>query len=182
MLRGVGPHKPVPVVRLRKVLEALGYTGVATVLQTGNAVFGSLEKDEAKMVKRIEAALAGEFGFELPVVVRTREQLAAAIRKNPLPGADDDPSRFLVTFLSGLPDRKKLAAIDPAAHLPDEFRVIGREIYARFPNGIARSKLAVKLSSLKLGVTPTARNWNTVRKLLEPADRGAQRLGGKPKQ
>jgi uncharacterized protein (DUF1697 family) len=55
--------------------------------------------------------------------------------------------------------------------LPDEFRVLGREIYARFPNGVGNSKLAVALGRLRLGVTLTARNWNTVKKLLDLADR-----------
>ncbi len=79
-------------------------------------------------MKQIETALAREFGFDVTLVVRTRDELAAAIRKSPLAGAEEDPSRFLVTFLAGVPDRKQLAAIDPAAHLPDEFRLTGREI------------------------------------------------------
>jgi uncharacterized protein (DUF1697 family) len=170
LLRGVGPNKPVPTARLRSALEALGYAEVATVLATGNAAFTTGEKNEAKMVRRIEAALAREFGFELRVVVRTRDELAAVIRDNPLRGAEDDPSRFLVTFLSGIPDPKQLDALDPASFLPEQFHVAGRDIYARHPNGIGRSKLAMKLSSLKLGATPTARNWNTVKKLLALAD------------
>ena len=55
--------------------------------------------------------------------------------------------------------------------VPDEFRVVGREIYARFPNGLRDSKLATVLGGARLGVTPTGRNWNTVKKILELADR-----------
>ncbi len=173
LLRGinVGGNKKVPMARLRELMEGLGYTDVATLLQSGNAVFTSKEKSPAKVVKQLEAAIAGEFGFEVSVVLRTRDELAAAIQANPLPGAEEAPSWFLVTFLSDVPDPKRLAAIDPAAYLPDEFRLVGREIYARFPKGIGTSKLATVLGGLKLGVTPTARNWNTVTKLLELADR-----------
>ncbi|WP_257462723.1 DUF1697 domain-containing protein [Archangium lipolyticum] len=173
LLRGinVGGNKKVPMARLRELLEGLGYTDVATLLQSGNAVFTSKEKNPAQIVKRIESAIAGEFGFEVSVVIRTRDELAAVIKANPLPGAEDAPSQFLVTFLSDVPDPKRLKEIDPAAYLPDEFRVVGREIYARFPNGMRDSKLANALGSLRLGVTPTARNWNTVTKLLELADR-----------
>ncbi len=173
LLRGinVGGNKKVPMARLRELLEGLGYTDVATLLQSGNAVFTSKEKKPALLARRIEAALAEEFGFEVPVLVRTRDELAAAIQANPLPGAEEAPSQFLVTFLSDVPDPQRLQALDPAADLPDEFRVVGREIYARFPNGIRDSKLAVVLGGTRLGVTPTARNWSTVTKLLELADR-----------
>lgn len=173
LLRGinVGGNKKVPMARLRELLQGLGYTDVATLLQSGNAVFTSQEKNPAQLVNRIEAAIAGEFGFEVAVVVRTRDELAAVIKANPLPGAEEAPSQFLVTFLSDVPEPKRLQEINPAAYLPDEFRVVGREIYARFPNGIGDSKLATVLSGPRLGVTPTARNWSTVTKLLELADR-----------
>lgn len=172
LLRGinVGGNKKVPMAQLRALMEGLGYTGVATLLQSGNAVFTCKEKSPAKVVKQLEAAIAQEFGFEVAVVLRTRDELAAVIQANPLAGAEDAPSQFLVTFLSDVPDPKKLAAIEPMAYLPDEFRVVGREIYARFPNGIRDSKLATVLGGPRLGVTPTARNWNTVLKLLELAD------------
>jgi uncharacterized protein (DUF1697 family) len=53
---------------------------------------------------------------------------------------------------------------------PEEVRVDGREVYAWHPNGIQRSELTKSLTDRKLGVTATARNWNTVTKLLEMAD------------
>jgi len=173
LLRGinVGGNKKVPMARLRELMEGLGYTDVATLLQSGNAVFTSKEKSPAKLVKQLEAAIAQEFGFEVAVIVRTRDELAAAIQANPLPGAEEAPSQFLVTFLSDVPDPKRLQQIDAAAYLPDEFRVVGREIYARFPNGLRDSKLATVLGGARLGVTPTARNWSTVTKLLALADR-----------
>jgi uncharacterized protein (DUF1697 family) len=171
LLRGinVGGNKKVPMAQLRKLLEGLGFTDVATLLQSGNAVFTSKEKNPKKLAGQIEAALATEFGFEVAVIVRTRDELAAAIKANPLSGAEEAPSRFVVMFLSDLPDQKRLKEIDPAAYLPDEFRVAGREIYARFAQGIGDSKLATVLGGSRLGVTPTARNWNTVLKLLELA-------------
>jgi uncharacterized protein (DUF1697 family) len=173
LLRGinVGGNKKVPMAQLRKVMEGLGYTDVATLLQSGNAVFTSKEKRPAKVIQQLEAAIEQEFGFPVPIVLRTRDELAAIIQANPYPDAAEAPSRFLVTFLSEEPDPTRLQQIDPAAYLPDEFRAAGREIYARFPNGIGNSKLAAVLGGPRLGVTPTGRNWNTVLKLLELADR-----------
>ncbi len=172
LLRGinVGGNKKVPMARLREVMEGLGYTGVATLLQSGNAVFTSKEKNPAKVIQQLEAAIADAFGFEVAVILRTRDELAAVIAANPLSGAEEAPSQFLVMFLSDVPDAKRLARIDPAEYLPDEFRAVGRELYARFPNGMGRSKLATVLGGTRLGVTPTGRNWSTVTKLLELAD------------
>ena len=172
-LRGinVGGHKKVPMATLRGLLEGLGYTEVATLLQSGNAVFTSKERSTAAASQRIEAALVAELGFSVAVVVRTRDELAAAITANPFGGSPGDPSRFLVLFLSAPPDPARLREIDEAAFLPDEFRVVGREIYARLPEGIADSKLVQILGGKHLGVTATARNWNTVTKLLALADR-----------
>lgn len=172
LLRGinVGGNKKVPMAQLKALLEGLGYCEVSTLLQSGNAVFTTKAKKPTLVVKEIEAAISKELGFDVAVVIRTRDELAEAIKANPLKGAEDAPSQFLVTFLSDVPDPKKLAAIDPEAYAPDEFKVVGLQIYARFPNGIHQSKLAVVLMGKKLGVTPTARNWNTVTKLLQLAD------------
>jgi uncharacterized protein (DUF1697 family) len=151
-------------------MEGLGHRDVATLLQSGNAVFTSSEKRPARLVGQLEAAIASAFGFEVQVVVRTRDELAEVIDANPLAGATAQPSQFLVTFLSDAPAPGPLAKIDPGAYLPDVFHARGREIYAHFPNGIRDSKLAVALGNLRLGVTATARNWNTVTKLLALAD------------
>ena len=50
---------------------------------------------------------------------------------------------------------------------PDEFAVSGREIYLRYPNGVARSRLTNAYFDSRLGTTSTARNWKTVLKLIE---------------
>lgn len=172
LLRGinVGGKKKVPMARLREVLEGLGFTDVATLLQSGNAVFGARERSAAKVTRQLEAALAEALGFEVQVVLRTREELARAVAQNPLPGADEAPSRFLVLFLAAPPDPARLEALDVEAYRPDELRVVGRELYARFPGGLGRSKLAAVLAGPRLGVTATGRNWATVKKLLALAE------------
>lgn len=171
LLRGinVGGNKMVSMSRLRELLEGLGYTSVATLLQSGNAVFTAKDKNAVRVGQQIEAVIRKEFGFDVLVVIRSRDELASAIEANPLRGADEEPSKFLVTFLAGAVDPKVIG--DPAVYRPDEFRIAGLEIYARFPNGAGRSKLAAVLAGPRLGATATARNWNTVRKLLELADR-----------
>jgi len=167
-LRGVnvGGNKLVPMARLRALLLAMGFSGVATLLQRGNAVFSAKQQSAAKLGQQIEKAIEREFGFSVGVVMRTSAQLRAVLDANPLQVPADAGSRCLITFLSGPPDTSVLHALDPSAFIPDEFRHAGQEIYAHFPNGIGTSKLAAALGSARLGVTATARNLNTVTKLL----------------
>jgi uncharacterized protein (DUF1697 family) len=104
------------------------------------------------------------------VVVRTRDELADVVARDPLGEVADDPRRYQVSFLSGMPDAAVIRELEAQDVAPERFVVSGREIYAWYPSGIQRSPLARLLSDDRLGVTATARNWNTVTKLLALAD------------
>jgi len=173
LLRGinVGGNKLVPMSRLRALLETMRFTDVATLMQSGNAVFSAKPQSAAKLGEKIEKQIEREFGFSVGVVMRTSAQLAVVLEANPLRVPADAGSRCLVTFLSGVPDKSVLDALDASTFAPDEFRQAGQEIYGYFPNGIGTSKLAAALAAARLGVTATARNLNTVTKLLALAER-----------
>lgn len=171
LLRGinVGGHAKVAMADLRRVVTGLGYDGVRTHLQSGNVVV-TTAKSSATVAREMERAIAAELGVEPRVLVRSRDELAEAIERNPLPEAAGDGSRFFVTFLAAPPDAEALGTIDPGDFEPDTFRVSGQEIYLHCPGGIHDSKLAKALSEKRLGVVATTRNWNTVTKLLAIAD------------
>lgn len=104
------------------------------------------------------------------MLVRTRDELAAVVERDPLGDVADDPKRYQVSFLSARPARaveRELAAADLA---PERVVVSGREIYAWHPGGLQRSRLAALLTDRRLGVAATARNWNTVTALLALAE------------
>lgn len=170
LLRGInlGPHKRVSMAELRDLLTRLGYGDVRTHLQSGNVVLTSnvsAERLQRELEQQIEAGL----GVDTSVVVRTRDELAGVVARDPLAGVVDDFARYQVSFLSAEPDPEwasQLAAVDVA---PERFVLSGREIYAWHPDGVRRSRLAKLISEPRLGVTATARNWNTVTKLLELA-------------
>ena len=125
--------------------------------------------EPAALERRAATLLSERFGFEVPVVVRTRRELAAVVKANPLGDVADNPKRYQVSFLSAKPDPAVVRAMQAA--VGDE-RVVahGRQIYAWHPDGVARSKLWNALAEPKgLGVTATARNWTTVITLLEMA-------------
>lgn len=176
LLRGinVGGHARFPMDRQRELMRGLGYRDVTVHLQTGNIVLADPGTPPDETARRTEERIAAELGFPVPVMVRTREELAATVAANPYPRAAAEPKTLHVVFLSGEPaDTARLDAIDPADHAPDRFQLAGREIYLWCPEGVGRSRLAAKITGIRLpGVTATARNWNTVTKLLALADRG----------
>lgn len=169
LLRGVnvGGRTTLPMAELRALLTDLGYTDVRTLLQSGNAVLSAEQSAPADVARAIEAALAATYERDIKVMVRTADELRAVIDANPLEVGH--PSRFLVTFYAEPVDTAALAGIATDAHPPDDMAVGEREIYFNLPRGIAASKLPL-LVDRALKISGTARNWNTVTKLLALAD------------
>ncbi|WKX69747.1 DUF1697 domain-containing protein [Streptomyces sp. XD-27] len=173
LLRGinVGGHRKFSMAEQRDLMRALGYERVTVHLQTGNIVLADPGTPPEETVRAIEERTAADLGFRVSAMVRTREELAAVVAANPYPQAAAEPKTLHVVFLSDVPaDTAPLDELDMASFAPDRFRLVGREIYLWCPNGVGRSKLAAKINGMRLGVTVTARNWNTVTKLLALAD------------
>jgi uncharacterized protein (DUF1697 family) len=154
---------------LRELLQRLGFGDVRTLLQSGNVVLTSDTPPEV-VTQEIEREIEAKLGLRVEVIVRTRDELAAVIELNPLAEVADDPKRYQVSFLSAEPEAAAIAAIAAADVAPERFVHSGRELYAWHPGGIQRSRLVKLISDKRLGVTATARNWNTVTKLLTLAD------------
>ena len=153
---------------LRGALEDAGFDDVRTYLQSGNVVLSSPAK-AADVARKVERAIAKDFGLEVAVVTRTRAQLAKVVAQNPLRTVAKSPKRYQVSFLDAKPSREVVRRIEETAAPGERVVVAGREVYAWHPDTIARSKLWALLAGQNLGVTATARNWTTVEKLLELA-------------
>jgi len=154
---------------LREALEEAGYEDVATYVQSGNVVLSSSDS-ATKVARAVERLVEKEFGLKIPVVVRTRAQLAKVVERDPLAKVAKDPKRYQVSFLEKKPSAELVRKLEEAAAPTERVVAEGREIYAWHPEGVARSKLWAMLAGKGLGVTATARNWTTVTKLLELAD------------
>jgi len=167
LLRGInlGPNRRVSMPELRELLTGLGYDDVRTLLQSGNIVL-STRKQPASLEKALSKEIADGLGVETAVIVRTRDELADVVANDPLADIADDGKRHTVYFLSAEPATKVVRELSAADHSPEAFAARGRELYTWHPDGIQRSPLVRKLSDKTLGVTYTARNWNTVTKLL----------------
>jgi uncharacterized protein (DUF1697 family) len=173
-LRGinVGGRATIAMAELREIIAEAGYTDASTLLNSGNAIFTAEGRQGAAAVARtLEGAIEARFGRAVPCLVRTDKELAAIIAHDPFRGVATDPARYMVTFLSAQPDPAKLAAIDPAAYLPEQFAARGREIYLWCPNGLRETAFGNVFFEKKLAVVATARNWNTVTKALAAAQR-----------
>jgi len=171
LLRGInlGPRNRIAMPELRRLLESAGFDDVRTYVQSGNIVLSTRRQPE-RTAAACEKLIEAELGLDIPVVVRTRDELAEIVRRNPLGDVADNPKRYQVSFLDGEPDPKAIEKLAAAAAGGERVEAIGREIYAWHPDGIARSKMWAALAGKGLGVKATARNWTTVTALLEMAE------------
>ena len=167
LLRGIniGPHNRIPMAELRALLTQDGFGDVTTHLQSGNVALSHTGSPEAA-ARRCEVLIKERFGLEIRSVVRTHAELEAVVSGDPLPEAAAIPKGYQVTFLEAAADPGIVARLAAVATPEERFAVIGREIYAWHPEGIARSRLALLLSGPGLKVTAPARDWTTVTALL----------------
>jgi uncharacterized protein (DUF1697 family) len=165
----VGSTGKLPMAAFRKMLEDLGYRNVETYIQSGNAVVDA-KGSSAAVGKAVSAGLQKLMGSAVPVIVRTHEDLGRAIAANPFATeAAADGARVHVAFLSGVPaatNGKGLEVIvtkNPTRR--DRYHLAGHTLYLHLPDGAAETKFTAQALDKILGVTATARNWNTVLKL-----------------
>ncbi|MFJ3162787.1 DUF1697 domain-containing protein [Streptomyces kanasensis] len=172
LLRGVnvGGSRKVPMADLRALLTDLGHGEVRTHLQSGNAVFTTGPgADEDTLAAELRQALAERFGFPVDCLVRGAPYLRAIVDACPFPADALEGRQLHVTYLDVPATADRFAAVDPAAHLPEEYRLGDRALYLYTPEGLGRSALADALArpALLRGIVATTRNWNTVRKLAD---------------
>ena len=184
MLRGinVGGRNKVPMAELRRVVTALGHTGVTTYIQTGNVLFSTAGTSTAELASALESAIADAFGIWASVVVLTRDELAKVLQDNPY--ADEpNPKLVHVVFLAAEPSKElldRIAAAESAAAAKgarDTVTAIGTALFLRTPDGYGNSELAQSVFRIisppakqKAALAATARNWATATKLLSLCD------------
>jgi uncharacterized protein (DUF1697 family) len=169
LLRGinVSGHKIIRMEALRVCFEGLGCRGVQTYVQSGNVVFEAVEQEAARYADDISNRIQTDFGFPVPVLLRTSEELRRIIDGNPLLKQPKiDPSKLHVTFLSTTAPKSAQEDLKGLAAKEEQFHIQGREIYLYCPNGYGRTKLSNTAIEKKLGAKATTRNWKTVQALL----------------
>ena len=174
MLRGVNlvSHNRIKMDALRTLYESLGLRDAETYVASGNVVFRTKAQSLTALAKRIESAIERDFGFRPRVILRTTSELRDAIARNPFRTRRGiEPNKLLVMFLESHPAAEALEQVLKIKADPEEMHIHGREVYIYFPNGMARPKLSWVTVEKKLKIAGTGRNWNSVTKLLEIAER-----------
>lgn len=168
LLRGINltGHRAVRMAELRALFEELGYEQPRTLLQSGNVVFRSRERDAAKLARRLETETEKRLGVRTRYLLRSAAEWQAIVAANPFPdAARTDPARYLVMALTGPAEDAAVEALRRANPGKERIKAIGRELYVVYPDGVGVSKLNAYLVDRHLGCVSTARNWNTVLKL-----------------
>lgn len=157
------------MVDLKRVYESLGLSNVVTYIQSGNVVFDSNNNDVFELKVQLEKGIEDAFGFSVPVEIRTHDELKQILDNHPFDPqqVEADKKRFLVTFLSKIPDPIRVESLQPFVQEEESLIVKGREVYLHCPESYGKSKLSNNLLEKKLRVSATTRNWKTVTKLLE---------------
>ena len=171
LLRGVNLVRTnrIAMAELRAALEEAGFGDVRTYLQSGNVVLSG-KKSPERVADEVSALIKKRFGFNIAVVVRSRDDLAEVVRRNPLHKEATDAKRYLVTFMSSAPPAELLERLRASAGPREVLAVKGREVYSWHPEGVGRSPLWERLAARVPGITATTRNWATVTTLLSMVD------------
>ena len=130
LLRGVnvGKNNSLPMAELRGLLTGLGRIGVATSIQSGNAVFGSALAPSA-LTTAVERALAEAMGRPIATTLRTRAQPSAVVAGCPWPELAAHPAKLCATFLGSQPTDVELAPLATRSWEPERFAVGDRLLY-----------------------------------------------------
>ena len=165
LLKGVnvGGHKKMPMAELRELLTNSGFQNVKTYIQSGNVVFHSSEKPmelELKIQKQINA----QFGFEVPVIVKTSKELQTIFDACPFSKEKINTSYFIV--LSKKPEADLLKEVNKMSYENEEVVIKDDCLYFYSSKGFGKTKFNMNTYERKLKLFGTARNYNTMLKLL----------------
>ncbi|WP_127583455.1 DUF1697 domain-containing protein [Paenibacillus koleovorans] len=175
LLRGVnvGGNNKLKMADLKRSLESIGFKRVQTYIQSGNVLFESdeshLPKEDARSLEaRMEEHIRTEYGITTRVILRSADEWERIVTACPFDEEAIAAAHSLhVTLLGGSPTERELELLRSVEGLGDDYRLIGLELYVLYGKSVLDSKLSVVLQKFK---TPSsARNWNTMQKLLEMA-------------
>lgn len=162
----VGGKNRLRMADLTDLLADLGLRHIQTYIQSGNVLFQSEDPDLAHLADQISRLVGERCGFIPSVLLLTAQALTEAAAQNPFPAGEAEPKSLHLFFLASAPTAPDLAALESIKTATEQFRLVGNVFYLYAPDGVGRSKLAANVEKL-LGVEATARNWNTVSKLVE---------------
>jgi len=168
ILRGinVGGKRKILMADLKSLCKKLGWKEVSTYIQSGNIIFQS-DVGSIQLEEELAVAISDQYGYDVPVIVRTKEELQNAIRQNPFYDAAEDISKLHLTFLKERPKEENVHQTETYNYEPDQFVIDNQDVFISCEGKYHESKLTNGFFEKKLKVGATTRNWKTVLKLAE---------------
>jgi len=154
----------LPMKNLTKILEDMGCQEIKTYIQSGNIIFKISQNQKLQIAREISSRISEIYGFKPHVLLLNISELHEAIANNPFKTENGKALHFF--FLDSFPQKPDLERLKAAKSKSEEFKLIKNIFYLYAPDGIGRSKLAAIVEK-SMGVPATARNWNTVSKLMQ---------------
>ncbi|MCB0381982.1 MAG: DUF1697 domain-containing protein [Psychroserpens sp.] len=166
LLRGinVGGHKKIPMAQLRQILSTSGFENVRTYIQSGNIILESSKESKEEIEHNIQQSIQSYFGFEVPVIVKTRTELEGIFDTCPFSAEQKESSYFVL--LSEIPKAEKVREANTITYTNEEFQIINDCLYFHSSIGYGNSKFNMNLFEKTLNVKATSRNYKTMVKLL----------------
>jgi uncharacterized protein (DUF1697 family) len=156
----VGRHI-VKMDRLRALFEELGFRNVQTFIASGQVIFETRASDLAKLEAKIEKHLQAALGYEVATFIRTPADLQQVVGQ-----ARSGAGTLYVFFTRRTPSKAAQQQLMSHAGGADRFEVHGREIYWYSRQGFSGSKFTGALLEKIIAMPATARNVNTVERLI----------------
>lgn len=167
LLRGinVSDQKKIKMANLKFFFEELKFSNVETYIQSGNVVFDFRKTSARTLENNIQDKILEKYGFQVPVIVKTPDELRQALTNNPFLNKESD--KLCVTFLSEQPSPDRIKNLAEINLSPEEYFIDKKIIYLYLPNGAGKAKMSNNFIENKLIVTATSRNWKTVNTVFE---------------
>lgn len=165
LLRGVTPSgkSKVPMAPLRAALTKAGLKDVQTYIQSGNIIVTS-KLTQSALESLVHDVIRKSFGGDIAVMVRTAQQFARVLKRNPF--AEAEGARLYFSFLAAEPDKKLLKELLSTNFSPDQVRYVNNTIYTLYATKHSDSKFNNNFFERKLKVKATTRNLNTMLNLV----------------
>jgi uncharacterized protein (DUF1697 family) len=166
LLRGinVGGHKKMPMAELRGLLSNAGFKNVQSYIQSGNVIIESSEEQINTIEEQIKTSILNYFGFDVPVIVKTRKDLKRIFDNCPFSKEKKKKSYF--TILHNRPNDELVKIASKKVYEGEEYLIINDCIYYFCEKGYGQAKFNMNLFERKLKTASTSRNYRTMVKLL----------------
>jgi uncharacterized protein (DUF1697 family) len=166
LLRGinVSGHKIIKMAELKELLMSIGFRNVQTYIQSGNVVFESDDTSILDLELSIMSGIAGKYGFDVEVMVRTVNEFSRIIETNPFPDAEGN--KLYITFFRDALQNIPIEELNKVKSESEVYLFQDKIMFLYCPEGYGITKLSNPFIEKKLKTVATTRNMNTILKLL----------------